>query len=114
MKFTRKLVENVFENFGNTLKSIHEFNDGTSFDVGLEDDWGDSLRVVINNNNRVEFSTALDYKQTFDAYDLEFFNSINVASWEIYKHGITFGVDVKDEKELEDVARKVIDKYFDC
>jgi hypothetical protein len=43
MKFTRKIVENVFENFGNTLKSIHEFNDGTSFDVDLEDDWGDSL-----------------------------------------------------------------------
>lgn len=114
MKFTRKIVENVFENLDKTPESIHEFNDGTSFDVYLEDDWGDSLRVVINSNNRVEFTTALDYKQTFDADDLEFFNSINVASWEIYKHGITFGVDVKDEKELEDVARKVIDRYFDC
>ena len=116
MKFTKEIVENVFENLGNTLESIREFNDGTSFDVDLEDDWGDSLRVVINsnNNNRVEFSTALDYKQTFDADDLEFFNSINVASWEIYKHGIIFGVDVKDEKELEDVTRKVIDRYFDC
>lgn len=114
MKFTKEIVEKVFENLGNTPESIHEFNGGTSFDVDLEDEWGDSLRVVINSNNRVEFSTALDYKQTFDADDLEFFNSINVASWEIYKHGITFGVDVKDEKELEDVARKVIDKYFDC
>lgn len=116
MKFTREIVEKVFENLGKTPESIHEFNDGTSFDVDLEDVWGDSLRVVINsnnNNNRVEFSTALDYKQTFDADDLEFFNSINVASWEIYKHGITFGVDVKDEKELEAVARKVIEHYFD-
>ena len=117
MKFTRTIVEKVFENLGKTLESIHEFNDGKSFDVDLEDVWGDSLRVVINsnnnNNNRVEFSTALDYKQTFDADDLEFFNSINVASWEIYKHGIEFGVDVKDEKELEDVTRKVIDKYLD-
>ena len=114
MKFTKEIVENVFENLDKTPESIHEFNDGTSFDVYLEDDWGDSLRVVINSNNRVEFTTALDYKQTFDADDLEFFNSINVASWEIYKHGIIFRVDVKDEKELEDVARKVIDKYFDC
>lgn len=118
MKFTKKIVENVFENLGETLESIHEFNDGTSFDVDLENDWGESLRVIIysnnNNNNCVEFSTVLDYKQTFDADDLEFFNSINVASWEIYKHGIIFRVDVKDEKELEDVARKVIDRYFDC
>lgn len=116
MKFTKKIVENVFKNLCKTPESIHEFNDGTSFDVDLEDEWGDSLRVIINsnNNNRVEFSSAFDYKQTFDADDLEFFNSINVASWEIYKHGITFRVDVKDEKELEDVARKVIDRYFDC
>lgn len=116
MKFTREIVEKVFENLGKTPESIHEFNDGTSFDVDLEDEWGDSLRVIINsnNNNRVEFSSTLDYKQTFDADDLEFFNSINVASWEIYKHGITFRVDVKDEKELEDVARKVMDRYFDC
>ena len=89
MKFTKEIVEKVFENLGNTPESIHEFN------------------------NRVEFTTALDYKQTFDADDIKFFDSINVASWEIYKHWIEFGVDVKDEKELEDVARKVIDKYFD-
>ena len=114
MKFTKEIVENVFKNLDKTPESIHEFNERCSFDVYLEDVWGDSLRVIINSNNRVEFSSALDYKQTFDADDLEFFNSINVASWEIYKHGITFGVDVKDEKELEDVARKVIDRYFDC
>lgn len=113
MKFTKEIVEKVFENLGKTPESIHEFDDGTSFDVGLEDEWGDSLRVVINSNNRVEFTTALDYKQTFDADDLEFFNSINVASWEIYKHWIEFGVDVKDENELEDIARKVMDRYFD-
>lgn len=113
MKFTKEIVENVFENLGKKPESIHEFNDGTSFDVDLEDVWGDSLRVIINSNNRVEFTTALDYKQTFDADDIKFFDSINVASWEIYKHWIEFGVDVKDENELEDVARKVIDKYFD-
>lgn len=113
MKFTKKIVENVFENLGETPESIHEFNDGTSFDVDLENDWGESLRVVINSNNRVEFTTALDYKQTFDADDIEFFNSISVKSWEIYKHWIEFSVDVKDEKELEDVTRTVIDKYFD-
>lgn len=117
MNFTKEIVEKVFKNLGNTPESIHEFNERCSFDVYLEDVWGDSLRVIIisnnNNNNRVEFSTALDYKQTFDADGLEFFNSINVASWEIYKHGIIFGVDVKDEKELEDVTRKVIGKYFD-
>ena len=119
MNFTKEIVEKVFKNLGNTPESIHEFNERCSFDGYLEDVWGDSLRVIINsnnnnNNNRVEFSTALDYKQTFDADDLEFFNSINVASWEIYKHGIIFRVDVKDEKELEDVTRKVIDRYFDC
>ena len=114
MNFTKEIVEKVFKNLGNTPESIHEFNERCSFDVYLEDVWGDSLRVVINSNNRVEFTTALDYKQTFDAEDLEFFNSINVASWEIYKHGIIFRVDVKDEKELEDVTRKVIDRYFDC
>ena len=43
MKFTRKIVENVFKNLGKTHKSIHEFNGGTSFDVDLEDEWGDSL-----------------------------------------------------------------------
>lgn len=114
MKFTRKIVENVFENLDKALDSIHEFNDGTSFDVDLENDWGESLRVVINSNNRVEFTTALDYKQTFDEDDLEFFDSLNVVSWEIYKHWLTFKVDVKDEKELEEVTRKVIDCYFDC
>ena len=113
MKFTKEIVENVFENLGETPESIDEFNDGTSFDVGLENDWGESLLVVINSNNRVEFTTALGYKQTFDADDLEFFDSINVVSWEIYKHWIEFSVDVKDEKELEEVTRKVIDKYFD-
>lgn len=113
MKFTKEIVEKVFENLGKTPESIHEFNDGTSFDVDLENDWGESLRVVINSNNRVEFTTALDYKQTFDADDLEFFNSINVSHWKIYKHWIEFGVDVKDEKEFEAVTRKVIDKYFD-
>ena len=113
MKFTRKIVENVFKNLCKTPESIHEFDDGTSFDVGLEDDWGDSLRVVINSNNRVSFTTALDYKQTFDADDLKFFDSINVESWEIYKHWIEFSVDVKNEKELEVVTRKVMDRYFD-
>lgn len=113
MKFTREIVEKVFENLGKTPESIREFNDANSFDVDLEDEWGESLRVVIYSNNRVEFTTALDYKQTFDADDLEFFNSINVSHWEIYKHWIKFEVDVKDEKELEAVARKVIDKYFD-
>lgn len=113
MKFTRKIVEKVFENLGKTPESIREFNDGTSFDVYLEDDWGESLRVVIYSNNRVEFTTALDYKQTFDEDDIKFFDSINVVSWEIYKHWLTFKVDVKDDKELEAVTRKVIDKYFD-
>lgn len=113
MKFTKEIVEKVFENLGKTLESIHEFNDGKSFDVDLENDWGDSLRVVINSNNRVEFTTALDYKQTFDADDIKFFDSINVSHWEIYKHWIEFGVGVKDEKELEDVTRKVIERYFD-
>lgn len=113
MKFTRTIIEKVFENLGKTPESIHEFNDGRSFDVDFEDEWGDSLRVVINSNNRVEFTTALDYKQTFDADDIKFFDSINAESWEIYKHWIEFSVDVKDEKELEDVTRKVMDKYFD-
>ena len=113
MKFTRKIVENVFKNLCKTPESIHEFDDGTSFDVGIEDEWGDSLRVVINSNNRVSFTTALDYKQTFDADDLKFFDSINVESWEIYKHWIEFSVDVKNEKELEVVTRKVMDRYFD-
>ena len=113
MKFTRKIVENVFKNLCKTPESIHEFDDGTSFDVGLEDDWGDSLRVVINSNNRVSFTTALDYKQTFDADDLKFFDSINVESWEIYKHWIEFSVNVKNEKELGVVTRKVMDRYFD-
>ena len=45
--------------------------------------------------------------------DIKFFDSINVASWEIYKHWINFVVKVKDEKELDDVTRKVIGKYFD-
>ena len=53
MKFTREIVEKVFENLGKTPESIHEFNDGTSFDVDLEDVWGDSLRVVINSNNNI-------------------------------------------------------------
>lgn len=113
MKFTKKIVENVFENLGETPESIHEFNDGTSFDVDLENDWGGSLRVVIYSNNRVEFTTALDYKQTFDEDDIKFFDSINVVSWEIYKHWLTFKVGVNDEEELEAVTRKVIDKYFD-
>lgn len=113
MNFTRKIVENVFKNLCKTPESIHEFNDGKSFDVDLENDWGDSLRVVINSNNRVEFTTALDYKQTFDADDIKFFDSINVESWEIYKHWIEFSVDVKNEKELEVVTRKVMDRYFD-
>ena len=113
MKFTKKIVEKVFENLGKTPESILEFNDGNSFDVDLEDEWGESLRVVIYSNNRVEFTTALDYKQTFDKDDIKFFDSINVESWEIYKHWIKFEVDVKDEKELKVVARKVIDKYFD-
>lgn len=113
MKFTRKIVENVFENLGETPESIHEFNDGISFDVDLENDWGKSLRVVINSNNRVEFTTALNYKQTFDEDDIKFFDSINVESWEIYKHWIEFSVDVKNEKELEVVTRKVMDRYFD-
>lgn len=39
MKFTRTIVEKVFENLDKALDSIHEFNDGTSFDVYLEDDW---------------------------------------------------------------------------
>lgn len=114
MKFTRKIVENVFENLGKTPESIREFNDGTSFDVDLDDKWGDSLRVIINSNNRVSFTTAFDYKQTFDKDDIEFFDSINVKSWEIYKHWIEFGVDVKDEKELEAVTHKVIERYFGC
>lgn len=113
MKFTSKIVENVFKNLCKTPESIHEFNDGTSFDVDLEDEWGDSLRVVINSNNRVSFTTALDYKQTFDKDDIKFFDSINVESWEIYKHWIEFNVDVKNEKELEVVTRKVMDRYFD-
>ena len=113
MKFTREIVEKVFENLGKTPESICEFNDGTSFDVDLEDEWGDSLRVVINSSNRVTFTTALDYKQTFDKDDIKFFDSINVESWEIYKHWIEFSVDVKNEKELEVVTRKVMDRYFD-
>lgn len=113
MNFTKEIVEKVFKNLGNTPESIHEFNERCSFDVYLEDVWGDSLRVVINSNNRVEFTTALDYKQTFDADDIKFFDSINVESWEIYKHGIIFRVDVKNEKELEVVTRKVMDRYFD-
>lgn len=114
MKFTRTIVEKVFENLGKTPESIREFNDGRSFDVDLENDWGESLRVVINSNNRVEFTTALEYKQTFDEDDIKFFNSINVSYWEIYKHWLKFKVGVKDDKELEEVTRKVIDKYFDC
>ena len=113
MKFTREIVEKVFENLGKTPESIPEFNDGNSFDVDLEDEYGESLLVVIYSNNRVEFTTVLDYKQTFDADDLEFFNSINVSHWEIYKHWIEFKVDVKDENEFETVTCKVIDKYFD-
>lgn len=113
MNFTSKIVENVFKNLCKTPESIHEFNDGTSFDVDLEDEWGDSLRVIINSNNRVSFTTALDYKQTFDKDDIKFFDSINVESWEIYKHWIEFNVDVKNEKELEVVTRKVMDRYFD-
>ena len=113
MKFTRTIVEKVFENLGKTPESIREFNDGRSFDVDLEDEWGDSLRVIINSNNHVTFSTALDYKSTFDKEDIKFFDSINVTSWEIYKHWITFGVDVRDGKELGDVTRKVMDRFFD-
>lgn len=113
MRFTKEIVEKVFKNLGKTPESIREFNDGTSFDVYLDDDWGNSLRIVINSNNLVEFTTALDYKSTFDVDDIKFFGSINVSHWEIYKHWIEFGVDVKDEKELEDVTRKVIERYFD-
>lgn len=113
MKFTRKIVENVFENPGKTPDSIHEFNDGKSFDVYLENDWGDSLRVVVSEGGCVEFTTGLDYRGTFDKDDVKFFDSIDVTSWEIYKHWIKFNVNVVNEKELEDVTRKVIDRYYD-
>lgn len=32
MKFTRKIVENVFENLDKAPDSIHEFNERCSFD----------------------------------------------------------------------------------
>lgn len=113
MKFTRTIVEKVFENLGKTPESICEFNDGRSFDVDLENDWGDSLRVVVGESGCIEFTTALDYKQTFDKDDVRFFESIDVTSWEIYKHWIEFKVKVTNENELEDVTRKVMDCYFD-
>lgn len=113
MKFTRKIVENVFKNLCKTPKSIHEFNDGTSFDVDLENDWGDSLRVVVSESGCVEFTTGLDYRGTFDKDDIKFFDSIDVTSWEIYKHWIKFNVKATNEKELEAVTRKVIDRYYD-
>lgn len=40
MKFTREIVEKVFENLGKTSESICEFDDGRSFDVDLENEWG--------------------------------------------------------------------------
>ena len=113
MKFTKEIVEKVFENLGKKPDSIHEFDDGRSFDVDLENEWGDSLRVVVRESGCIEFTTALDYKQTFDKDDVKFFDSIDVTSWEIYKHWIEFSVDVKNEKELEVVTRKVMDRYFD-
>lgn len=113
MKFTKEIVEKVFENLGKTLESIHEFNDGKSFDVDLENDWGDSLRVVVSESGGVEFTTGLDYRGTFDNDDVKFFDSIGVTSWEIYKHWIKFNVKVTNEKGLEAVTRKVIDRYYD-
>lgn len=113
MKFTKEIVEKVFENLDKTPESIREFNAGRDFDVDLEDEWGDSLRVVVRESGCIEFTTALDYKQTFDKDDVKFFDSIGVTSWEIYKHWIKFNVKVTNEKELEDVTRKVIDRYFD-
>lgn len=113
MKFTKEIVEKVFENLCKTPESIYEFDDGTSFDVDLENDWGDSLRVVVGESGCIEFTTALDYKQTFDKDDVKFFESIDVTSWEIYKHWIKFKVKVTNENELEVVTRKVMDCYFD-
>lgn len=112
MKFTRTIVEKVFESLDKTPESIREFNAGRDFDVYFMNDYSDSLRVVIYGSGCIEFTVALDYRGTFDASDVTFFDSINVTSWEIDKHWINFKVNITNEEELEDVTRKVIDRYF--
>lgn len=112
MKFTafETVIEKLVKEFNYEINLINEYND--KLDIFLKSKFGEPLQVTIYSDNRVKFVTNLDYRQTFDAEDIEFFNSINVIYWKIYKHWIEFAVDVKDENEFETVTCKVIDNYF--
>ena len=112
MEFTREIIENLFENLNKTPQSIREPN-SHGFEVHFENDYGNSLRIIFYRCGSIGFTASLDYLGYFDANDVKFFDLINVASWDIGRHSISFVVNVKDEKELEDVTRKVIGKYFD-
>lgn len=120
MKFTREIAEKVFKNIGKTPESICKPDPRRRFDIEVcfRDDCGCTLQVDIWKNGRIDFSTTLDYRGFFDTSDVKFFESINVTSWEIYqtkiafKPTIEFTVKVTNEKEFEDITRKVFDQYF--
>lgn len=120
MEFTREIAEKVFKNIGKTPESICKPDPRRLFDIEVcfRDDCGCTLQVDIWKNGRIDFSTTLDYRGFFDTSDVKFFESINVTSWEIYqtkiafKPTIEFTVKVTNEKEFEDITRKVFDQYF--
>ena len=113
MEFTREIIENLFENLNKTPQSIRESN-SHGFEVHFENDYGNSLRIIFYRFGCIGFTASLDYLGYFDANDVKFFDSINARSWDIDRQSINFVVKVKDKKELEEVTRKAINKYFYC
>lgn len=113
MEFTREIIENLFENLNKTPQSIREPN-SHGFEVYFKNNCGNSLRIIFYRCGRVGFTASLNYLGYFDANDVKFFDSINARSWDIDRQSINFVVKVKDKKELEEVTRKAINKYFYC
>lgn len=116
MKFNKETIKTILETLTENQEGelyFKEVNNKKWFDITFDGNYGDYLRLVVHlNSGDVEFTTSLEYRSTFDADDIKFFESIDVTYQEIYKHWIKFKVTVSDENELSKVTRKVIEYYL--
>ena len=75
-------------------------------------DYGDCMFYFNFENTGLIIKSVLklDYRSTFDQENVNYLNSIT-SYWSIYKHWIEFNYKPKNEEELENTLKELLESY---
>lgn len=102
----QKIIENLkTQGFENTYQTIEKYGTEVHYQ---------SSQITFQHNTdilTIDLALPIHYDMTFDQTNIDYLNKKGIKYWEIHKHWLTFTYQTKDEQDLEETLKELLETY---